>query len=56
MSVEIRPAIPGELPRVVAFKARRERLVRFLATTVTVVTALLAVMAVSTAAVLLGLN
>jgi hypothetical protein len=56
MSVDVRPAMPETLPHMVGFRAGRERVVRWVATTVTVVTSLICVLVVATAAVMLGLT
>ncbi len=56
MSVGIRLAIPSELPRAVAFRAGRDRLLRWLATAVTVLTAAIAILVVAMAAVVLGIT
>jgi hypothetical protein len=56
MSVGIRLAIPSELPKAVAFRAGRDRLLRWLATAVTVLTAAIAVLVVAMASVVLGIT
>jgi hypothetical protein len=54
MRVEMRPAIPSALPQVL--RARRERLLRWVASAVTVLAATIAVLGASMAAVMLGLT
>ena len=44
MSVEMRLAVPSAWPRAVAFRARRDRLLRWFATTVTVLAASIAIL------------
>jgi len=56
MSADIRPAMPMPLPRVVAFRTRRDRAMRLLATTLAAVSALLAVAAVTAMTLTLGLS
>jgi hypothetical protein len=56
MSVEIRLAVPSAWPRTVAFRARRDRLMRRFATAVTVLAASIAILFVATAAVVLGMT
>jgi hypothetical protein len=52
--VEMRPAIPSALPQVLC--ARRERLLRWVASAVTVFAATVAVLGAAMAAVMLGLT
>jgi hypothetical protein len=54
MRVEMRPAIPSALPQVLC--ARRERLLRCVASAVTVFAATVAVLGAAMAAVMLGLT
>ncbi|HYY39455.1 MAG TPA: hypothetical protein VE801_17045 [Xanthobacteraceae bacterium] len=54
MRVEMRPAIPSALPQVLP--ARRERLLRWVASAVTVLAATVAVLGAAMAAVMLGLT
>jgi hypothetical protein len=56
MSVEIRPAVPSAWPRVVAFRAGRDRLLRWFATALTVIAASVAILFVAMAAVVLGMT
>jgi hypothetical protein len=56
MRVEMRPAMPAALPRVVVSRARRDRLLRWFAAAVTVLTATIAVLAAAMTAVLLGIT
>jgi hypothetical protein len=56
MSVEIRPAVPSAWPRAAAFRAGRNRLLRWLATAVTVIAASIAILFVAMAAVALGIS
>ena len=56
MSVNIRPAIPVAFPRAMAFRAGRDRLRHWFATTVTVLTAAIAILVVAAAAVVMGIN
>jgi hypothetical protein len=56
MSADIRPAIPMPLPRVVAFRTRRDRMLRILATSVAAVCALVAVAGITALALALGLT
>jgi predicted exporter len=56
MSADIRPAMPMPLPRVVAFRSRRERLLRVVATTLAALCALVAVMAITAVTLSLGLT
>jgi hypothetical protein len=56
MSADIRPAMPMPLPRVVAFRARQDRVLRVIATTVAALCALVAVAAVTAVALTLGLT
>jgi len=56
MPVETRPAMPAALPRAVAFRAGRDRVMHWVATAVTVLTATVAVVVVAMAAVALGLT
>ena len=56
MSVGMRPAVPLAWPRVVAFRAGRDRLVRWLSTAVTVIAASVAIVFVAMAAVVLGMT
>jgi hypothetical protein len=55
MSVELRPAVPALLPKAPAFAAGRDRLMRWVATTVTALTALIAIFVVSLMSLALGL-
>jgi len=56
MSVDARPAVPAAFPRGVAFRARRDRVRRWFATTLTVLTAVIAILAVAVAAVVMGIT
>jgi hypothetical protein len=56
MSVDIRPAIPAAFPRAVAFRTGRDRMRRWLATTLTVLTAAIAILVVAAAAVVMGIT
>ena len=56
MAVEIRPAVPSARPRAVAFRAGRDRLLRWSATAVTVISASIAILFVAMAAVVLGMT
>jgi hypothetical protein len=56
MSVGMRPAVPLAWPRVVAFRAGRERLLRRFSTALTVIMASVAIVFVAMAAVVLGIT
>ena len=56
MPVALRPAIPAALPRKTAPRARRDRIVRLLASAVTVLCAAVAILVVAAAAVVVGLT
>jgi len=56
MSADIRPAMPMPLPRVVAFRSRRERVLRVIATAVAALTAMVAVVAITAVTLHLGLT
>jgi hypothetical protein len=56
MSVEMRLAMPSAWPRAVAFRARRDRLLRWFATGVTVLAASIGILLVAMAAVVLGMT
>jgi hypothetical protein len=55
MPVDLRPAVPALLPKIPAFSAGRDRLLRWAATMVTVLAALIAVLCVSLVSLALGL-
>jgi hypothetical protein len=56
MRVEMRPAMPSALPRVVVSRAGRDRLLRWAAVAVTVLTATIAVLGAAVTAVMLGIT
>jgi hypothetical protein len=56
MSVGMRPAMPSAWPRVVAFRADRDRLLQWFSTVVTITMAAAAIVGVATAAVVLGMT
>jgi hypothetical protein len=56
MSVDIRPAMPAAFPRAVVFRARRDRVRRWFATSLTVLTATIAILVVAAAAVVMGIT
>jgi hypothetical protein len=56
MSVGMRPAVPSAWPRVVAFRAGRDRLLQLFSTTLTVIMASAAIVFVAMAAVVLGMT
>jgi hypothetical protein len=56
MSADIRPAMPMPLPRVVAFRTRRDRMFRILATVLAAICALVAVAGVTAMTLTLGLT
>jgi hypothetical protein len=56
MSVGMRPAMPSAWPRVVAFRAGHDRLLRLFSTAMTVIMASVAIIVVAMAAVVLGMT
>src|SRR6476659_8127859 len=56
MSVGMRPAVPSAWPRVVAFRAGRDRPLQLFSTTLTVIMASAAIVFVAMAAVVLGMT
>jgi hypothetical protein len=56
MRIEMRPAIPSALPRVLVPRDRRDRLLRWFAAAVTVFAATIAVLGAAMTAVLLGIT
>jgi hypothetical protein len=56
MAVEMRLAMPMARPRAVAFRAGRDRLLRWFSLTITVIMASIAIVFVAMAAVVLGIT